>query len=236
MRQRQASKEASEDLAESRQAMLDDVEMTDGGLKVDFNSIDAHRARVEKAADKMGGKSGEALKVVAAMQGELNEIGRRCEEATDGFVKAIDWQTLAEKRDYEARREVLRNYIALNRQMLEKFNGYHRGVMSRLDAIGYTGAERRNFDRSFSRNQKETVELVRTIRQCDIDCSELALGIIDRLEKTGNGWRWNAAEERAEFVADGDAEWFNGEMKKIRELGEKQLKAQEDFAKLLKGA
>lgn len=232
---RQKQREAADELKQSRQTIHDSMKMTDEGMQVDFNAVDQHRAHLESAGEKMGGKLGEALKISAELQGEINELGKKCADASEDFVKAVDWQTLSEKRDYEARRKVLNDYIALNRQALDQFGNYHRRVMVRLDEIGFTGSEREKFDKGFLKNKKETTELVRTIRQCDIDCSEIALGVINRMEKIGDAWSWNAEEELVEFTENADVEWFGAEMDKFQQKGELQLRAQEDFAKMIKG-
>lgn len=231
----QARQEAINELDATRREFADKFEMTDEGLNVDFDAIDQHNRKVNQAADKMGGKLGEALKVVTSMQAEVNRLSKECGEQTDLFVETLDWQTLAANRDYEARRKMLRGYIDINEQTVAAFEKYPKDVNAKLDEIGFTGRERSDFDAGFQRTQRRTVGLVRTIRQCDIDCAKVAIGVMDRLEQIGDAWKWNAEEEVVQFDDDSDVEWFQGEMEKFTTLADKQLEAQGKFAEILRG-
>ena len=234
MKQRQAREEALNELNATKQEFAEQLEMTDEGLNVDFDAIDEHKRKVEQAADKMGGKVGEAMKVVTSMQAEINRLSRECAEGAERFVETLDWQTLAADRDYEARRKQMREYADLNTRTLAAYERYPKDVAGKLDQIGFTGKERSDFEAGFQRMQRKTVSLVRTIRQCDIECATVGIGLMDRLEKLGDSWHWNADEERVEFTADEDLEWFQGEMDKFTQIADKQIEAQAKFTEVLK--
>ncbi len=235
VRERQARKEATEEILASKREFADQIEMTGEGLKLDLGAIDEHNNRINRAADKMGGKLGEALKTTTSLQTEINRVSRECVEMSEKFPDAVDWQGIDKSRDYDARREWLRSYIDINEKTLAAYGKYPRDVAARLDEIGFTGKERAEFDKGFLRSQRRTTALVRVIRQCDIDCSNIVIGILDRLEKAGDSWGWSAEEELIRFADDADTGWFEGEMERFMELADKQLKAQEDFAVMLKG-
>ena len=234
-KQRQGREEALNDLQATKKEFADKIEMTDEGLSVDFDAIDEHNRKVNQAADKMGGKLGEAMKVVTSMQAEINRLSRECAEGADRFAEAVDWQTLAAKRDFEARRQQLRGYIDINEKTLAAYEKYPAEVTAGLDRIGFTGRERKDFEAGFQRSQRRTVGLVRTIRGCDIECAKVGISVLDRLERIGDAWTWNADGEVVEFEADEDLEWFQGEMEKFTALADKQIEAQGKFAEVLRG-
>lgn len=234
IKQRQAREQAEKELISARREMTDKIKMSDDGITVDFDAVEKSRQKMEQAAGKMGGKLGEAMTLAASMQGDINRLGRECSEGAERFAAVFDWKSLAEKRDYEARRGILRDYITLNEKVLIAFEKYPKDLSAALDKIGFTGKERNDFDAGLLNTSRKTQKLVKIIRQCDIDCSNIGIALLDRLEKAGAAWSWDADEEYVQFTSEEDMEWFEGEMQKFSDLGDKQIAAQEKFAATLK--
>jgi hypothetical protein len=165
----------------------------------------------------------------------MNVLGRELGEKSEIFKDMVNWQSLAEKKDYEERRKFMREYITLNEEFQNDFRGFHQDVMTRLDAIHFKGAERKSFDHEFLKERKRIVDLVNIIRRCDIECSQSSIGIIDRMEKLENGWSFNKQTQEIEFNADEDAKWFNSEMENFQKQADRQLEAQKEYLELIKG-
>lgn len=233
---RKQQEQAVEDMKQTNKELFDNMKMTDEGLQVDHESLEKHRKGLKSAGEKMGGKPGEAMKIVSEVQGELHELAKKQEVATESFLAAIDWGQLAQKKDYEARRNTLKEYISINEQLLQKATGFHQIVMDRLDQIGFTGKERTEFDQGFLKNKTEYDEHVTTIRQCDIDVTNISIAVLDRLEKLGDDWQWNAEQEGIAFTHDEDIEWYNAQMDEFQKKAQVQLQAQEKLLNMMKGS
>ena len=233
--QRINQEQATRDIEQSHKELSDSMKMTDEGLQVDRESLEKHRKNLESAGEKMGGKKGEAMKIVAEIQGELNEFVKKHETATTQFLAAIDWSQLAKDQDYEERRNTLKEFITSNEQMRDKTVAFHQTVLDRLDKIGFQGSERDNFDKGFLQNRDQMNEIITTIRQCDIDVSNISISVIDRLEKLGDEWQWNKEDKNITFTYEADAKWFNAQMDEFSKKAETQLQAQEKMVNMMKG-
>lgn len=225
-RKQQERKEALRELEESKQAVTDSLEMTEDGLRVDHDVLDKHAQSLRGAADKVGGKQGEAIRVVADMSDELNKLGKRCEEMVPAFVAVIDFKTLSANRDFEARRKVLAEYEEVNRQILESYESFGTRLEKSLDDIGFKGEERRSFQRGALSQHGKLLPLVREIRGADVECINVARRVLDQLERVGTGWKWGEESEQVEFDEDAEIDIFNGEMAAFQKQAEIQTAAQ----------
>jgi len=100
--------------------------------------------------------------------------------------------------------------------------------------LGMKDAEFKGFEQGFMSTQAEMRGMIRIIRGCDIEISELGIAMLDRLEKAGEGWKWDAATEQIVLEDDADVEWFGEKFTAMEEVAAKQKAAQEEFVRMLR--
>ena len=231
---REEEAEAFKEMERSRLEMADRMKMTDEGLEVDFEAIDEHKKDMLKSADKVGGDMGAILKIIADLQGPLTEAGKACEAQTPLVIEALNWKALAEDGDYEGRRGNLERCIEVNRKCMEVYEAFAPEVIRRVKALGMKDAELKDFEKGFVGAQGEMRGMIQTIRGCDIEISELGIAMLDRLEKAGEGWKWDGATEQILLEDDADVERFGEKFTAMEEVAAKQKAAQEEFVRMLR--
>jgi len=208
--------------------------MTEQGLKVDHDALAKHTESMRGAADKMGGKRGEAIRLAADMNDEVNKLGKRCEEMIPVFAATIDFRTLSAARDFEARRKVLAEYEGLNGEILERYESFGERLKTALDGIGFKGQDRRDFQGGVMSQYEKVLPLVREVRGADLECVNIARRVLDQLERVGTGWRWNEESAQVEFDEDAEIDIFNGEMAAFQKQAEIQTAAQTKLISLVR--
>ncbi|HVJ46248.1 MAG TPA: hypothetical protein VM511_07680, partial [Luteolibacter sp.] len=177
-------------------------------------------------------KMGEALKIVAELQGSINEAGEKCVKAADEAV--LDLESLSKSRDYEAAIGKFETVILVNKDALESFKAFRPTLAKRLDEIGFTGDERKGFNRGIDKKWTTTLELVEVVRNADIKTGEIGMMIMKGLQKGDAYWTWDENKGHAIFQTDEQVDWYNKHIEEIQELGQTQMKAQEKLLQHMK--
>lgn len=227
-------KEALRDIEASRSEMIDSAKMTDEGMVVDMEKVRKSQQTLKESGEKMGGGMGEALKISAELQGSLNEAAEKCIKAADDAALALDLESLSENRDYEAAIAKFETLILVNKDALELFRAFRPNLTKRLDEIGFTGPDRKGFNEGFDEKWPKTIELVETVRNADIKTGEIGILIMKGLRKGDAHWTWDETQAQATFQTDEQVEWYNKHIEKIQELGEAQIKAQQELLEHMK--
>jgi hypothetical protein len=234
IKKQQKDKEALRELTTSKTEMLDSAEMTDEGLVVDMDKVKHAQETLKKSGEKLGGKMGEALKIGAELQENLNETAVRCTKASDEAAAYFEMKSLAATRDYTGGIGKFKALIAINEETLAAFEAFEPELKKRLDAIGLTGDERREFDAGFRKTWTKTSELVKVIRNADIELGKTGIQLLEGLQKGDAHWGWDEDAQSAIFQTDAQVQWYNARMEKIGTLGKTQLKAQEELVQHLR--
>lgn len=227
-------KEALRELSSLKDEMADSAKMTDEGLVIDMEKLKKSQQALKESGEKMGGKMGEALKIAAEMQGTLDEKSEKCIKAADEAAPSLDLEALSKSRDYEAAIGKFEALILVNKDALEFFRVYHQTLTKRLDEIGFTGDERKGFNRGFDNKWTKTSELAEVIRNADIKTGEIGITIMKGLQKGDAYWTWDENKGHATFQTDEQVDWYNKHIEKIQELGQAQVKAQEELLQHMK--
>jgi hypothetical protein len=231
---RRNQKEALSEVKTSNNEMLDSLVMTDEGLEVDIDKVKQAQKQLKASGEKMGGKLGEVMKIAAELQGGINEAGEKCMKVADEVGLYLDMESFSKKRDYAAGIEKFKELITVNQETLDKFGDFKPEMTRRLDELGFTGKERKEFDTGFHKKWEKTHRLVDVIRSSDIETGKIGTALMEGLRKGDSQWEWDEDAGQIAFQSDELVEWYNSQMEKIRVLGEKQLKAQEELVEHMK--
>ena len=233
---RQATEEGIRDFEQSKEALAlkleESLDSEDGG-GLDTNVIQEHKDAVVAAADKMGGKLGQAIKAVSALDSDVMKIVEKLNEEALKFESMLNWQTLKEKNDYEDRRKYFVKYKALNQEIIDDYAVRPMKVKKALDIVKLTGKERRGFESGYFKTLKQQTMFINEIRNCDIGISDSATRVLNLLEKSGDAWDWDVAQGAPNFEKDEDLSAFNQEMDLFVELGNQQLEAQKKLVEFM---
>ncbi len=225
-------KEAYDELRAGENEVKKSLEMTEEGLKVDHEALANNQKRVEAAAEKLGGKQGEALKILAKIQADSNKIAKDIDARSQEFIAALDWKSLESNADYDARRTVMRDYAKFNRETIEIFAGRPTELNQQLDDINFKGKEREDLEQGFNSSYGPMMITIRKIRECDIAACDISVRILNLLEKDKGKWSWNTADEVIDFENAATSAAFQKEIQAFQEVGELQIQLQ---TKLIQG-
>jgi hypothetical protein len=225
----QEQQDALNELATIQDEQRDALKMTEEGLVIDQGALDKTQKATAKAADQIGGTAGQALKVVAEFQAESNTISKEIARKGQQFLQMIDWESLATKGDYEARRQFMMKYAQYNRDVTEFFENAPDNISKRLDEINFQGQERNQLEQGFNAKFTSTLTLIRGIRQCEITACEIGIRLIDLLEKEQGKWRLDAATDTLEFDNDDTLAAFNKAIAEFQVAGARQVELQQEF-------
>lgn len=234
IRKQKQQEEALSELKDSKKELLNSAVMTDEGMTIDMEKVKKAQQTMKQSGDKLGGKMGEALKIAAELQEDLNETVAKCVKASDEAVPCLDMKALSTTRNYAGAIEKFKTLISVNEETLASFQAFQPDLMKRLDAIGFTGDERNGFDGGFERKWKKTSELVNVIRNADIEFGKTGILLMEGLQKGDAHWHWDEETQQATFQTDAQVEWYNGHMERIATLGNTQTKAQEELIQHVK--
>ncbi|WP_411846284.1 hypothetical protein AAFN60_01050 [Roseibacillus persicicus] len=226
---RQVDREALQEMEEAQSEFASKLEASlsnEDGPGVTAEDLEAHRDSVNAAADKMGGKLGEAIRAVSALEDDSGEDLAKLDEFVEKFVEAIDWSTLEEADDYDERRALLEEYKEFNEQMIAEQKNRPAEVKKALDQINYEGDERRDFETGVRRKLAKIFTPFATIRQCDIEICDSSVRVLNMLEESKGTWEWDTENDQILFENDDDIELFNAEMALFDEFAMKQAEAQ----------
>lgn len=204
----------------------DTVNMTEDGLVVDHEALAKRQAATEKAAATIGGVKGKALQVFADFQADSNKLAKEIDERSTAFVSALDWESLATKKDYDARRKIMTEYSQFNKDVIEVFEGRPDEISKKLDDINFKGKDRNEMEQGFNSTYKPMLPLVRGIRECDITGCEIVTRTLNLLEKDHGNWSWNADEGIINFENEATSEAYEKEMIKFDGIAKKQTDLQ----------
>lgn len=234
VRKQQQEREALREMKSSKDEVLDSMTMTEEGLTVDMEKVKQAQQTLQKSGDKIGGKAGESIKMIAELQGKLNLHAQKCIEAADEAIPFFDMEALSKTRDYASGIGKFKNLISVNEETLAAFEAFRPEVTKRMDEIGFTGKDRNDFERGFERKWGRTYELVKVIRNSDIDLGKSGLALMEGLQKGDDQWDWDTEDQSITFKNDTQIEWFEAHMSRIEELGKTQSQAQQDLIQHLK--
>ena len=223
----QQEQDALNELAVIQEEHKDAIKMTEEGLVIDQEALDRAQKATAEAADKVGGKRGQALKVMAEFQAESNKVSKETEQRGNQFLQMLDWGTLESEGDYETRRKFMTEYAQYNREVTEFFESAPGNIGKRLDEINFQGRERAGIERGFNSEFGPMLKLVRGIRQCEITCCEIGIRIINLLEREQGKWSVNAATGSLEFENDEAIEAFNKAIAEFQAAGARQVELQQ---------
>ncbi len=214
--------------------MLNSAVMTDEGMTIDMEKVKQTQQMMKKSGEKLGGKMGEALKIAAELQENLNELVARCAKAGDEAAPCLDMKSLSDTRDYGGNIEKFKTLISVNEETLAVFNDFKPALTKRLDDIGFTGDERKGFDVGFGKKWGKTSELVQIIRNADIELGKTGILLMEGLQQGDAHWQWDEDAQHASFQTDAQVDWFNTHMERITKIGTTQIKAQEELVQHMK--
>jgi len=234
IQKKQKEREALREMKSSSKEVIDSMEMTEDGMIVDTEKARQAQQNLIKSGEKMGGKLGEAIKISAEIQGKVAEAGGECAKAGDEAGHYFDMEALSKARDYTVGIEKFRKLIAVNEEMLVTLEAFSPELMKRLDAIGFDGKGRRDFDGGFKKKWEKTYESLKVIRESDIALGKVGISLMEGLQKGDAYWSWDAEAKATNFENDAQIEWFQAQMKQVEELGEAQSKAQQNLMRHLK--
>lgn len=223
----QQEQDALNELAAIQEEHKDAIKMTEEGLVVDQEALDKTQKATAEIADKIGGKRGQALKVMAEFQAESNKVSKEIGQRGNQFLKMLDWDTLANEGDYETRRKFMTEYAQYNRDVTAFFESAPDNISKRLDEINFQGRERLGIERGFNSEFGPMLKLVRGIRQCEITCCEIGIRVITLLEKEQGKWSVNAATGSLEFENDEAIAVFNKAINEFQIAGTRQAELQQ---------
>lgn len=203
--------------------------MTDEGMTLDMEKMKQARESLKASGEKMGGKVGEALKIAAELQGSMSDIGEKCMKAGEEVGPYFDMESFSKSRDYAGGIEKFSKLISINEGALATFKAFEPELEKRLNEIGFTGEERKGFDAGFKRKWGKTSELVKIVRDADIQLGKIGIAMMEGLKKGDSQWQWDSEAEQITFQTDSQIEWYNSQMQQVGELGDKQVKAQEEL-------
>lgn len=236
---RSLQEEGLREAEESQEALVEQLEQSlnsEEGLSVDPESLERHQAAIDSAADKMGGKIGEAMKAISALDKDMPDVTRRLNESTARLVKMSDWSDLQEADNYQERREFFVEYKKFNLELIRRYEKRPADVKRVLNHVGLEGRERSEFEKGLFAQLAPQIEQITIIRECDTEFCDIAVRILDMFEESKEEWIWDAASEAPVFNSIEDAEIYNKEMERMVEIGNEQMEAQGKIVELLKQA
>ena len=224
----QKEQEALNEIEASGQELRESLKkgLSEDGLEVDHAVLEKQQQAIEAASRKMGGKKGEALKVLAGIQAESNAISKEIERETEQFLTVLDWSGLQAEGNYDERRKRSRDFAAFNQGVIEFFGSRPQELKKRFDEIDFKGRDRDDIEKGFNGQFVKMNSMIRQIRQCDITCSEIAVRMVDILEQNKGKWSWNAEAGHLEFNEDSAKDAFNKEFLELQKIGSRQIELQ----------
>ena len=232
---RKEKAEALEDLTENHEGFVDQLSdgLNDEGLQIGKEQIEEYNANINKAAQKMEGKAGEAILALAPMRTRDASIVAEINQRTDAIIAVINWKEAIEQKDFKTRREALRDFAKFNQSVIDEEASRSKEVTKILDSINYTGKEREDFEASIQSQFKKTSPYVQIIRTCDIDFANTCIERLDILEDAGDSVTWSSENQAATFEQDSHLEKWNQSASTLQEVGQKQLQAQQDLVQVI---
>ena len=225
------------EIEQSKEALalkLEESLESEDGMGLDMDVLQEHQDAVAAAADKMGGKLGQAVKAVSALDKDIMKIAEKLNAETLKFESMLNWGTLKEQQDYESRRQFFVQYKGLNQEIIDDYAARPANAKKALDAIGFAGVERKNFELGYFKSLAEQTMLINEIRNCDIEVSDSAIRVLNLLEKSGDAWEWDTEQGAPLFDKDEDIAAFNKEMDLFVKLGNQQMEAQQKMVESMK--
>ena len=228
---RKEKDEALEDLTENHENFVGQLSdsLSDGGILVEEGQIEEYNANIEKAAHKMEGKAGEAILALAPIRTRDANIVAEINKRANEISTLISWKDAIEQKDFETRRQALRDFAKFNQTVIDDYAGRSKEITKILDSIDYTGKEREALESGAQLQLKQTFPYIKIIRTCDIDFANTCVGMLDILENAGDSVSWDTEDQIPAFEQDLHLEKWNQSATTIQEIGQKQIQAQQDL-------
>lgn len=229
--------EALDDFRANQEEFADKLEAainSEGGMGLQEEDLARYQKGLEEVADKVGGKLGEAIRAVTALEKKSSKNLGRLNAFVEEFARVVDWSTLKEEKDFEKRRAFLEKYKAFNVEMITMQKRRPAEITDALDQINFEGQERQDFESSARKKLAAIIVPFEEIRQCDIDICDSSARVLDLLEAAGDNWAWNEGLQQVQLAKDSDLEVFNREMQLFDRLAQKQAEAQKVLLEVIK--
>lgn len=215
---KELARELEEDLAE------------DGSLGTD--TIARQREKLAAAAAKIGGKLGQAIQATDQLNGEIASLAKELQEMNGNISSLLDWESLEKEKDYQRRREFLKQFSDTNRRMLALYQEYPAKLTAKLDAMSYSGPERQSFESNTVKAFNEISRFVTSVRNDDLLFASTFQSLLDAFEKDQGNWR--VEEGIVTFDNEELSAKFNKANETFQELGARQNETQKKLVERMK--